>query len=88
MWKMIPPLGGRSDLFSGGKKLMEVILQERVPVFASGLGNPEHVIGLVGNVKNARRLAKVGVHLVVAQGYEAGLFCQMSKPPAQFKSVP
>jgi nitronate monooxygenase len=79
----MPPLGGWSDLLSGGKKLMEVILEERVPVFASGLGSPEHiipqaraqgmkVIGLVGNVKNARRLAEVGVDIVVAQGYEAG----------------
>lgn len=79
----MPPLGGWSDLLSGGKKLMEVILEQQVPVFASGLGNPEHiipqaraqgmkVIGLVGNVKNARRLAEVGVDLVVAQGYEAG----------------
>jgi len=79
----MPPLGGWSDLLSGGKKLMEVILEEQVPVFASGLGNPEFiipqaraqgmkVIGLVGNVKNARRLAEVGVDLVVAQGYEAG----------------
>lgn len=79
----IPEFEVRSDFLSGGKRLMDVILEERVPVFASGLGSPESmiprahaqgmkVIGLVGNVKNARRLAGAGVDLVVAQGYEAG----------------
>ncbi len=79
----IPPLEVESDFLSGGKKLIDVMLEERVPVFASGLGNPESiipqahaqgmkVIGLVGNVRNARRLAKAGVDIIVAQGYEAG----------------
>ncbi len=65
------------------KKQVEVILEERVPVFASGLGNPGwlvpdahaigmKVIGLVGNVKNARRVADGGADIVVAQGHEAG----------------
>lgn len=62
---------------------IDVILEERVPVFASGLGNPApyveefhargiKVIALVGNVKNARRVAEGGTDIVVAQGYEAG----------------
>lgn len=62
---------------------VRVILDEKVPVFASGLGNPAwlvedahaqgmKVIGLVGNVKNARRVAAGGADLVVAQGYDAG----------------
>jgi NAD(P)H-dependent flavin oxidoreductase YrpB (nitropropane dioxygenase family) len=62
---------------------VDCILQENVPVFASGLGNPAQyveafhgngtkVIGLVGNVKNARRIRDGGADIVVAQGTEAG----------------
>jgi len=65
------------------KEQMEVVFEERVPVFASGLGNPApyvprchelgiKVIALVGNVKNARRVAEGGADIVVAQGHEAG----------------
>jgi NAD(P)H-dependent flavin oxidoreductase YrpB (nitropropane dioxygenase family) len=65
------------------KRQVECILELRVPVFASGLGNPApyveafhaqgaKVIGLVGNVKNARRVADGGTDIVVAQGTEAG----------------
>ena len=54
-----------------------------MPVFAAGLGNPKEwvpemhqrgmkVIGVVGNVKNARRVAEGGADVVVAQGHEAG----------------
>jgi len=62
---------------------VEAIAQERVAVFASGLGNPApyvkqfhevgtKVVALVGNVKNAKRVADGGADVVVAQGYEAG----------------
>ncbi len=62
---------------------VDCILQENVPVFASGLGNPApyveafhgngaKVIGLVGNTKNARRIRDGGADIVVAQGTEAG----------------
>jgi|CXWL01.1.fsa_nt_gi NAD(P)H-dependent flavin oxidoreductase YrpB (nitropropane dioxygenase family) len=65
------------------KKQVEAILDLKVPVFAAGLGNPgpyveafhaygAKVIGLVGNVKNARRIADSGADVVVAQGTEAG----------------
>jgi NAD(P)H-dependent flavin oxidoreductase YrpB (nitropropane dioxygenase family) len=65
------------------KKQVEAILDLKVPVFASGLGNPApyveafhaqgaKVIGLVGTVKNARRVADGGTDVVVAQGTEAG----------------
>lgn len=67
----------------GIQKQMEVVLDERVPVFASGLGNPApwvprmhelgmKVICLTGNVRNARRLAAGGADVIVAQGHEAG----------------
>jgi NAD(P)H-dependent flavin oxidoreductase YrpB (nitropropane dioxygenase family) len=62
---------------------VRVVLDERVPVFASGLGNPAFmvpeahaqgmkVIGLAGNLKHARRVADGGCDVVVAQGTEAG----------------
>jgi len=65
------------------RKQVELCLEERVPVFVSGLGNPDwmvsdahaqgmKVIGLVGNVKNARRVAEAGVDVVVATGHEGG----------------
>ncbi|MPY92161.1 MAG: nitronate monooxygenase [Acidimicrobiia bacterium] len=65
------------------EELMRIVLEEEVPVFASGLGNPgpwvPHlhergavVMALVGNVKNARRVADAGVDVVVAQGTEGG----------------
>ena len=62
---------------------MEVVIEEKIPVFAAGLGNPgpwverlkangTKVLSLVGNVKNAKRVAASGVDIVVAQGTEAG----------------
>jgi nitronate monooxygenase len=65
------------------KSQVEAILELKVPVFAAGLGNPApyaeafhaqgaKVIGLVGNVKNARRIADSHADVVVAQGTEAG----------------
>jgi enoyl-[acyl-carrier protein] reductase II len=62
---------------------LEVIFEERVPVLASGLGDPApvvprahelgmRVIALVGNTRNARRVAAGGVDVIVAQGYDGG----------------
>jgi enoyl-[acyl-carrier protein] reductase II len=62
---------------------LEVIFEERVPVLASGLGDPAPVVAqahaqgmkvlaVVGNTKNAVRVAAGGVDAVVAQGYDGG----------------
>ena len=62
---------------------IKVCLEEKVPLFCAGLGNPGFmveeahangvkVLGLTGNTKNARRVAESGVDFVVAQGHEAG----------------
>lgn len=62
---------------------VEVVLDERVPVFVAGLGDPSWIIqdkrardmkvlGLAGSVRNAVRQKEAGVHAVIAQGYEAG----------------
>jgi len=62
---------------------IEVLLEEAVPVFASGLGTPGRfaealrangttILSLVGTVKAARQVAADGADYVVAQGTEAG----------------
>jgi len=80
------PTGRRKGaVFGPGftRSQIDTILEEKVPVFASGLGNPApfveefhaagvKVIALVGNVKNALRVAEGGTDVVVAQGAEAG----------------
>jgi len=65
------------------KQQIEVSFDEGISLFVSGLGNPGwltteahdrgiKVAGVVGNVKNARRLADSGVDFVIAQGHEGG----------------
>ena len=62
---------------------MAVLVEERVPLLACGLGTPGWVLeqahaarmkvaALVGSVSAAREVAALGVDLVVAQGHEAG----------------
>ena len=62
---------------------MDVVLEEEVPVFASGLGTPgpfaealkangAKILALVGNVRAATQVAADGADFVVAQGTEAG----------------
>ena len=65
------------------KESVQVCLEERVPLFCAGLGNPGFmvsdahargmkVLGITGNSKNARRMAESGIDLLVAQGHEGG----------------
>ena len=62
---------------------VKICLEERVPLFCSGLGNPGFmvadahavgmkVLGISGNTRNAGRIARSGADLVVAQGHEGG----------------
>jgi NAD(P)H-dependent flavin oxidoreductase YrpB (nitropropane dioxygenase family) len=62
---------------------VEMCIEEGVPLFCAGLGNPGFmveaahatgmkVLGIAGNAKNAGRIAQGGADLVVAQGHEAG----------------
>jgi nitronate monooxygenase len=63
---------------------LDVILDERVPVWSIGLGNPGadlvarchargvRVMAMVANEADARTVADTGVDLIVAQGAEAG----------------
>ena len=77
------PRAGRRMDPNFAQRQVDAIVDLKVPIFASGLGNPApyveafhaggaKVIGLVGNVKNARRVAEGGSDIVVAQGHEAG----------------
>lgn len=61
---------------------MEVIFDERVPVFATGLGSPAFLIdrahqldmqvwGLVGKPRQAKKQIAAGTDVVIAQGYDA-----------------
>jgi len=65
------------------KEAIDIILEEKVPLFCAGLGNPGFmvadahsqgmkVLGITGNARNAKRMAESGVDLVVAQGHEGG----------------
>jgi nitronate monooxygenase len=78
--------GGRSravfskDFFDAQ---MEVVIEERVPVYAAGLGDPGPwldrlhkngtvVMAVVGAVRHARKVADSRVDIIVAQGHDAG----------------
>lgn len=62
---------------------MEVIIEEKVPLYVSGLGNPgpwmerlkangTRVGAVVGKVKHARQVKESGIDFVVAQGHDGG----------------
>jgi NAD(P)H-dependent flavin oxidoreductase YrpB (nitropropane dioxygenase family) len=64
------------------RKQLDVILDERAPVFISGLGSPAFmlksahergmkVFGLIGKARQAKREIEAGVDAVIAQGYDA-----------------
>jgi nitronate monooxygenase len=65
------------------QEAIQVCIEERVPLFCAGLGNPGFmvaqahavgmkVLGITGNAKNARRMSQAGIDLLVAQGHEGG----------------
>ena len=62
---------------------MDVIIDEKVPVYASGLGSPQpwmerlrasgtKVLCVVGTVRHALQVVPVGIDAVVAQGHDGG----------------
>jgi NAD(P)H-dependent flavin oxidoreductase YrpB (nitropropane dioxygenase family) len=78
--------GGRaSGLFSKDffEAQMKVVVQEQVPVYAAGLGDPGPwidplhkngtiVMSVVGAVRHARKVMDSGIDVIVAQGHDAG----------------
>ncbi len=85
----VPEPKGTQALHSWGglnqdiaRKQLEVILDERAPVFVSGLGSPAFmlkaahergmkVFGLIGKARQAKREIEAGVDVIIAQGYDA-----------------
>jgi NAD(P)H-dependent flavin oxidoreductase YrpB (nitropropane dioxygenase family) len=85
----VPDPKGPIDLHQWGglnqqmaRAQLEVLLEERVPVIASGLGSPVFILdaahergikvfGLVGKARQARRQLEAGVDAIIAQGYDA-----------------
>ena len=64
------------------RRQLDVVLEERVPVFTSGLGNPAFILeaahargvkvfGLVGKTRHAKREIEAGVDAIIAQGSDA-----------------
>lgn len=62
---------------------MEVVIEERVPVYAAGLGDPgpwlerlhangTKVLSVVGAVRHAQKVRDSGVDVIVAQGHDGG----------------
>jgi NAD(P)H-dependent flavin oxidoreductase YrpB (nitropropane dioxygenase family) len=62
---------------------MQVIVEEKVPVYAAGLGNPgpwmdefryngTKVMAVVGAVRHAVQVASIKLDVIVAQGHDAG----------------
>jgi NAD(P)H-dependent flavin oxidoreductase YrpB (nitropropane dioxygenase family) len=72
--------GFTNDLFEAQ---MRVVIEEKVHVYASGLGDPGPwmealhangtvVMAVVGAVRHARKVAASGIDMIVAQGHDAG----------------
>ena len=81
-----PEMGkGGPQLFSKEffEAQMEVVIEEKVPVYAAGLGNPEpwmdrlhangtKVMAVIGKVKHAEQVVGSGIDIIVAQGHDGG----------------
>ena len=83
---------GAPEMGKGGPQLfskeffeaqMEVVIEEKVPVYAAGLGNPEpwmdrlhangtKVMAVIGKVKHAEQVVGSGIDMIVAQGHDGG----------------
>ena len=78
------PAGGIDEnLMRKSKRQLEILLEERVPIFASGLGSPAFALdrahelgtrvwGLVGMRRQAVRELQAGVDTIIAQGGDSG----------------
>lgn len=85
----VPDPKGPVDLHTWGglnqeltRAQLDVLLDEEVPVIASGLGSPVFILdaaherdmlvfGLVGKARQAKRQIEAGVDAIIAQGYDA-----------------
>lgn len=84
---LLLPRGSADDVDFGApqltRELLDVTLEERVPVVVIGLGDPRavmaelreagtRVVGVVGSPRAARNVASAGADAVIVQGREAG----------------
>jgi NAD(P)H-dependent flavin oxidoreductase YrpB (nitropropane dioxygenase family) len=85
----VPPPKAAPDLHQWGglnqeicRAQLDVLLDEKPPVFVSGLGSPAFVLesmhergmkvfGLVGRARQAVREIEAGIDVIIAQGYDA-----------------
>jgi NAD(P)H-dependent flavin oxidoreductase YrpB (nitropropane dioxygenase family) len=74
---------GMSNLLVRARESLQILFDEKVPIFVSGLGSPAFALeqahaagtkvwGLVGLPRQARREIEAGVDVVIAQGYDSG----------------
>jgi NAD(P)H-dependent flavin oxidoreductase YrpB (nitropropane dioxygenase family) len=67
----------------GLKRKIQIMLEEKVPIWSSGLGNPFKIAGIkkpdsviyiptVGSVRHAKSVEKAGADAIIVQGWEAG----------------
>ena len=85
----LPPPSGDEPRASSGEMLnrarrsLDILFEEEVKIFASGLGSPAFMIdraheagmkvwGLVGLPRQAQRQVDAGVDVIIAQGYDSG----------------
>lgn len=72
-----------TPLRPGFHRYVEMILEEKVPILSSGLGDPFRLAGMkkpkdmmyvatVGNARQAASVEKVGADVVIVQGWEGG----------------
>ena len=81
--KEAAPYGQGGDLMNRARAKLDVLLEQKVPIFASGLGSPAfimdqlHEVGtkvwsLVGLPRQAQRLVDADIDMIIAQGGESG----------------
>ena len=77
------PWGQGGELMKRARGQLDVLIEEAVPIFASGLGSPAFVMeqfhnvgtkvwSLVGLPRQARRLVDADIDLIIAQGGDSG----------------
>src|SRR3546814_1300761 len=96
---------GAPEMGKGGPQLfsreffeaqIEVVIEEKVPVYAAGLGNPgplldrlhsngTKVMAVIGKVKPAQQVVDSGIDMIVAQGQDGG---GANSPIGTFSLIP
>ena len=81
--KTPPPWGMGPNWLKSARGQLDTVIEERVPIFASGLGSPAFVMdqlhdvgtkvwSLVGLPRQAQRLVDADIDLIIAQGGDSG----------------